>query len=194
MTTDEREWEALAEAWSAAAPEAASTALEAASAPLARIVRRHRVRLVAAAASEAGVLLGAAALSAWVLRDGLAGWEAAWLATLWAFAAIAAGFAWWNRRGTWAPIGGGVAEYARLTRLRCRRQRRSIRFALALFAAEAAAVVALLAGFDRLTPVSGALLALSAAAVAAWCFATERRVARELAAVEEFERDASLAE
>ena len=129
-----------------------------------------------------------AALSA--PRGDLAGWEAAWLATLWAFAAIAAGFAWWNRRGTWSPIGGGVAEYARLTRLRCRRQRRSIRFALALFAAEAAAVVALLAGFDRLTPLAGALLALSAAAVAAWCLATERRVARELAAVEEFERDA----
>lgn len=186
MNVHESEWDAWGEAWRAA--EAPVDI-----APLRRKIAAHRRLLIAATLGETLLVAAFLWLSARVARDGVEPWEAVWLATLWGFALLAVAFAWWNRRGTWSALGESVEECVRLTRLRAQRQRRSALFAAGLYAAEAVIVGAQLAWFDRLTLAAGLLLAALGALVAAWCWAMQRKAARDLAAVAEYERGAAAA-
>lgn len=168
----ELDWQSLSDAWKAAPqPDVA---------PLRRIVAVNRRRLLTTAIGEIAMVLGFLALSYFVARDGVAFWEGVWMATLWGFLAVAAGFAWWNRRGTWKEVGDSVEEYVRLSRLRCERQRRAIAFAIVLFLAEAVAIMAQLLVFARLTATVIAALSAAAIVIAAWCFWVKRRIDREL--------------
>ncbi|HEX7707584.1 MAG TPA: hypothetical protein VF701_14100 [Thermoanaerobaculia bacterium] len=111
------------------------------------------------------------------------------MVTVWTFVAIAVAFVVWNRRGTWRNIGESTADYARLTTLRARRQRQSLRFGLALFVVEVIAIVGQLAWFDRLTLRSVLLLGASAIVVGGWFWIVRRRIASELAMVAEYQGD-----
>lgn len=176
------EWTDLAVLWQAAADRAGA-------APLRKIVASHRRRLLLVAVVEIAIVLAVACLSAFAGRDELALWEIVWLITLWGFTIVASAFAWWNRRGTWHALGESVEEYVRLTRLRAARQMRSIDFACGLFVAEVGAIVSQLLWFDRFTLLTSALLATSGAVMAGWCWAAKRKVARDLALVEEYGRE-----
>ena len=176
---NELEWQDLTNVWQSAAQDEPIA--------LKKIVDANRRRLLLAAAGEIALVVVFALMSMLVSADGVALWELVWMATLWGFVLIAGGFAWWNRRGTWNPLGDSVAEYVRVSRLRCERQRRSIVFVIVLFLAEAIVVVAQLAWFARLTPLAAAILGASAIPVAAWCIVTKRRIERELRAIAAFE-------
>lgn len=158
-------------------------------APLRNMASSYRRRLVLYAIGESAVILGFAWLSAFVVRDGIAPWELVWLITLWGFCAIAVGFVWWNRRGTWNELGESVEDYVRITRLRARRQMHSVYFAAAFFAAEVVVSVAQLMWFGRFTSLAILLIAISAIVIGAWCWSTRARVARELAAVDEYDEN-----
>jgi hypothetical protein len=178
---NDAEWDSLSAIWTASEERVDA-------APLRKIVAAHRRRLIAVSAGELATLAALAWLTYVVLRDGARAWEIVWAITLWGFAAIAGAFVWWNRRGTWQALSDSVAEHVRLTRVRAERQRTSLRFGIALFFAEAIAVVAQLMWFDRLTVKTFVLLAASAVIVAVCVIVGQRRIARDLRVVEEYER------
>ena len=178
---NDTEWDSLSAIWIASDEQVDA-------APLRKIVAAHRRRLIGVTVGELAMLAALAWLTYVVLRDGARPWEIVWAITLWGFAAIAVAFVWWNRRGTWQAMSDSVAEHVRLTRVRAESQRASLRFGVGLFFAEAIAVVAQLMWFDRLTMTTLLLLAASAALVAVCVIAGQRRIARDLRVVEEFER------
>lgn len=176
MNAEDRDWDSLSTAW-----RASGGAID--RSPLRRMVVSYRRRLALLATLEIGVLAFFGWLSWLVARDGVAAWEAVWLATLWSFAALATGFAWWNRRGAWNAMGLSVAEFRRQ---RARRHARSLRFGVLLFVAELVVVVAQLAWFERFTAPVALVLVAFAAGLGAWCLWMRRRIAADAArAVEE---------
>lgn len=179
---NETEWNALGELWVSSLQPVDAGALK-------EVVASHRRRLVAAVAGEVALVVAFVWLTRMVLRDGIEAWELVWTVTLWTFMAAAVAFAWWNRHGTWRAFGDSVADYVHLTRVRAERQRRSLRFGVALFAAEVVAIVAQLQWFGRLTEMALLLLGASALIVVAWVIVARRKVQRDLAVVEEYERE-----
>ena len=171
MTTKEEEWASISALWQTAHRDVAEASLR-------RLIAAQRRGVVAATVSEFALLGGFLYWSLMVTRDGVAVWEAVWLVTLWTFAAVAAAFAWWNRRGTWNAIGRSVAEYRRL---RATRHLRSVRFAWVLFVAEIIVVAAELAWFDRFTVSAAVILAAMALPLGVWSVWAKRRAAREIA-------------
>lgn len=170
MTMNEQEWESLSALWQ-------TSRREIGEAPLRRLVVAQRRGLVTATVGEIA-LLGGFLYSSWMVTgDGIALWEAVWLVTLWTFAAVAAAFAWWNRRGTWSAMGRSVAEYRRL---RAAKHLRSVRFAWGLFVAEIVVVAAELAWFDRFTVSAAVVLAALALPLGAWSVWAKRRAARDI--------------
>ena len=162
MTTNEKEWESISALWQTSHRNVADTSLR-------RLVAAQRRGVVAATVGEIALLGGFLYWSWLVTRDGVAVWEAVWLVTVWTFAAVAAAFAWWNRRGTWNAMGRSVAEYRRL---RATKHLRSVRFAWALFVAEIV-VAAELAS-------AAVILAALALPLAVWSVWAKRRAAREI--------------
>jgi hypothetical protein len=171
MTTNEEEWKSISALWQTSHREVSEAALR-------RLIAAERRGLVGATLAEIVVLGVFLYVSLVVARDGLALWEAVWLVTLWTFAAVAAAFAWWNRRRTWNGIGRSVAEYRRL---RATKHLRSIRFAWALFVAEIVVVAAELAWFDRFTVLAAVILAALALPLGVWSIWAKKRAARETA-------------
>jgi hypothetical protein len=172
MSTPERDWELWEAAWRTAGERVDP-------APLRRLLAVQRRRLVAVAAGEALVVAGCVVLTWWIASDGLEAWEAVWLLTLWGFAAVATGFAVWNRRGTWRSLGEAVQDHVRLARQRAARNARASAFACGLLVAETVAVLAQLAWFGRLTPAAVACLAATGAGIGALGFIAYRRSRRE---------------
>ena len=178
MTTD-REWESLAATWSAASPDVPA-------APLRALVKQQRGRMFVSLACDIFGVLAFVALSYEVVRDGIEPWEKLWLITLWPFLFLAAGIAIWSRRGLWAPLGDSTAEYVRITKERCLRQRKMVRLVVAMAVLEIATVVAQLAWWGRLRMVAFVLLGIVVGAIAVWCWIVEQRAKRELRQVEEW--------
>jgi hypothetical protein len=170
MTTNEEEWESISALWQTSHRDVADTSLR-------RLIAAQRRGVVAATVGEIALLGGFLYWSLMVTRDGVAVWEAVWLVTLWTFAAVAAAFAWWNRRGTWSAMGRSVAEYRRL---RATKHLRSVRFAWALFVAEIVVVAAELASFDRFTVSAAVILAALALPLGVWSVWAKRRAARDI--------------
>ena len=160
MTTNERDWESLASEWRAQSEEVPPATLH-------RLIVLERRRTLAVIAGEAVTIGGFAWLSWLAAKDGLAPWETVWISTLWLFTAVVVPFAWWNRRGIWSAFVESVAEFERR---RDQRRRRTLRFACALFSAEAIVVIAELAWFDRLTARPLLILLGFAVVFAAWAF------------------------
>jgi hypothetical protein len=180
----DRQWEEWSRAW-AAEPAAGAGGLDA----LRSRAGRQRRRQALVMASEVALMVALVAFSVGVVAAEPRPWHAIWLATLWGFAAVAMGFAWWNRRSTWRASGDSVEAYVRLARLRTERHLRSLRFAELLFAAEALVVVAQLLWFDRLVPWAILLLAVAGAGLLVWCRVARRRSLAELRRIAAFERE-----
>jgi hypothetical protein len=175
MSTNERSWESLSAVW--------QTSREAVGGePLRRLLRSYRRRVAAVAVGEILLIAAFAWLSWAVVRDGVVLWEAVWLWTLWIFTAVAAPFAWWNRRGAWQSMVETVAEFQRL---RAVRRLRSLRFGCGLFVAEVVVVVAELAWFGRFGATAALSLAALAVAFGIWAVWMTRRAAAEMAAAAE---------
>lgn len=175
MNASRPEWESVSKLWRESPQQIERTALR-------RVVAAERRRLAAVVIGECLIVAVFAWLSWIAVRDGVAAWDAVWLSTLWLFTAVAAPFAWWNRRGAWRALTESVAEYRRQ---RVERRRRTLRFATGLFSAEMIVVAAELAWFDRLTALAVALLGLLAVAFAAWAIWMTHRVAQEIATVDD---------
>lgn len=158
--------------------------------PLRRIAAAHRRRLLIMTAGEIALVVAFAGLSIVVASDGLVPWELVWLITLWSFMLVASAFVWWNRRGTWQALGESVEEYVRLTRLRAERQRHLVYFVCGLFVAETIVCVGQLVWFGRFTLFASILFVVSGAAIGLWCWSTKRKVASDLALLEEYTREA----
>ena len=171
MNANDHDWDSLSDLWRASRDGIDRP-------PLQRMLASHRRRLVAVVAGEILTLAIFGWLSWLVARDGLAAWEVVWLSTLWVFAAAAAAFAWWNRRGAWSAIGLSVAEYRRKRALR---HTRSLRFGCVLFVAEVAVVVAQLAWFERFTTPVALVVVAFAVVLGVWCVWMQRRIAEEMA-------------
>jgi hypothetical protein len=103
-------------------------------------------------------------------------WETVWLTTLWHFTAVAAPFAWWNRRGTWRSLVESVSEFERR---RTARRRRTLRFGCALFVAEVLVVSIELVWLDRVSVPAVLLLGAMTVAVAVWALWMKRRIESE---------------
>jgi hypothetical protein len=117
-------------------------------------------------------------------------WKWAWAAMLWSFTAVALGFAYWNRRGTWSVGGDTLAAQLALETRRCRRGRRTLLFVPLLLIAETAAIVALfVAYFPAALGAAWPLLALCAVGVAGWAALYERQIRRRLAHLAALERE-----
>jgi hypothetical protein len=165
MTINERDWDSLTRVWQ-------SSRDEVAAARLSDLVAAERRRLAATVVGEL-LVIGAFVVLSWLaMRDGLAAWEAVWLTTLWLFTAVAAPFAWWNRRGAWSSMVESVAEFERR---RTARRRRTPHFACGLFIAEVLVVSIELAWFDRFSVLATLLLVAMTIAFVVWLTWMKRR-------------------
>lgn len=181
MNREPSDWQVLEAIWRSE-PAPATPPAE-----LRRAVARRGRALGWVTAGEVAMIVGLAAVTGWRLRAGLTPFWAAWLGTLWLFAAAAFGAALWNRRGIWRPAAETTRDLLRLTEERARRRARTARMALDLLAAEGVAVLGLLlwaVGGDaaRLSWTVWPVLGVTLAGFAAWALLYGRRARRELAA------------
>jgi len=134
--------------------------------------RRRKMVLVVV-----GEVLLTAGLIAWtvavLLSDGpTSSRTVLWLAAAWLTWTVVAGFATWNRWGSWAATTESTRAYLALSEERARRRMRSAGFVLGLAAVVAAVALAL--GYDGLTGL--VLLGL----YAAWAIWYRHRARRDL--------------
>lgn len=133
--TDATQWVELAESWRAL--ERSGADLDAVRRAVDRgTARLRRVRLV-----EWGVTLAVVPALALMLRSAPAGERVGWAVAALAHTAVVVGFAAWNRRGIWAPLGSTTAEYLALAVERCRRAVAAAWFVGAIVLVEVAALV-----------------------------------------------------
>jgi hypothetical protein len=165
MTSNGHDWQSLTRVWQSAGEEPAP-------ATLSRLIAAERRRLAGTVIGEL-VIVAAFVWTSWLAwRDGFAAWEIVWLTTLWLFTAVAAPFAWWNRRGAWTSMVESVAEFERR---RTARRQRTLRFAVVLFLAEVVVVSIELAWFGRFNQVSALCLGSFTSVFALWVLWMKRR-------------------
>ena len=166
MTRNDHEWESMTRVWQSTSEEPSPTTLS-------RLIATERRRLAATVVGEVFIVVAFITMSWLAFRDGLAAWEKVWLSTLWVFTAVAAPFAWWNRRGAWTSMVESVAEFERR---RTARRRRTLRFGSALFVAEILVVSIQLAWFDRFSQVAVLALGVLTIVFVLWVLWMKRRV------------------
>lgn len=145
--------------------------------------RRMRLALIAQFVYGAAVL----AFSAWFAsRRPTLEWIL-WAAVLWAATFLAAGFAIWNKAGTWQALQESNTAFLELSHRRCLRELRAIHIGRWFLAAQLAIVAPWLSldfAIHRL-PVGPYLFGIAvtivlAAAYLTWFAASERRILRDL--------------
>ncbi len=117
-----------------------------------------------------------------------------WAAVIWAGTFFAAGFAVWNKGGTWKAWSQSNAAFLDLSRQRCQRELQALRIGR-WFLALQLAIVTVWLSWDyamRRIPMGpyffgGGVTILLAAAYLEWFAARERRSLRDLRRLEEFE-------
>jgi hypothetical protein len=117
-----------------------------------------------------------------------------WATVIWAGTFFAAGFAVWNKAGTWKALSKSNAAFLDLSRQRCLRELHALRIGRWFLAVQLAIVGAWLS-WDyamRRLPIGpyffgGAVTILLAAAYLEWFAVRERRNRRDLARLDEFE-------
>lgn len=199
MRATDPEWNDLMEAWQSASPgEAVSPQL---SEDIRRRIRRkvklYSIGLILVTISEVVVNL---ALLAWMLPKILEQQrpvDFVGFAGVFLLFAVAFGFAFWNRRGTWWPAAESTRTFLDLSIKRCRRKLLTLRYCPGFLAVEIVFVATwgTWALLDRPVPPPvtrwmtffGAL-ALFAAAVFGWVIWYRKRTLRELAELEELRR------
>jgi hypothetical protein len=135
VTTSEREWGELAAAWQLFDDQGTERLIRAA---VTRQSRLMRILLGVEIVLTVGVLGWVGYLVAERPTPAMIGWGIAALV----HSALIWGFAMWNRRGVWAPLGESTREYLALALERARREARAARFVIGLVSIEALAVAA----------------------------------------------------
>jgi hypothetical protein len=128
MNTQLDEWEALSAEWRAASPrpesrEGAGAAVDA----LRRRVRSHGRRQALLLLSEVVMTVASLVAARWYWNQPGGRGVVTALAIL-GMLALVWSFVIWNRRGSWRPLGESTREYVRLSRVRVRAGRRTVRF------------------------------------------------------------------
>jgi hypothetical protein len=197
MTTrQDTEWEGWTRAWraeGAPAPEVRSR-LEA-------NVRRASLMMMLGAAGEAACAVGMLALAFTVAAGNPQPVILARAAAVWLFVFAAWGFSMWNRRGIWQPAGRTTEAFVALARERCLRKLRTVRFTRWLLAAEVLFLIPWGWWEYASDPLKFAqhleaylfrygLVAFLVLVASVWSVRYGRRARRELAALEESQREA----
>jgi drug/metabolite transporter (DMT)-like permease len=160
---------------------------------LRRLVDRKRRNMALALFGQ--LLFGAAmlAFSAWFASTRPTLEWILWAAVIWAGTFFAAGFAVWNKAGTWKALSQSNAAFLDLSRQRCLRELQALRLGRWFLAVQLAIVGAWLSwdyAMHRLPMgpyfFGGAVTILLAAAYLEWFAARERRNLRDLARLDEF--------
>jgi len=160
---------------------------------LGRLVERERRRMGLALFGE--LLLGAAMLtfSAWFVSSRATLEWILWAGVIWAGTFFAAGFAIWNRAGTWKALQISNAAFLELSRRRCLRELRAIRLGQWFLAVQLLIVTAWLS-WDyaiRRLPMgpyffAGALTIVLAGIYLKWFRHRERRTLGDLRRLDQF--------
>ena len=161
---------------------------------LRRMVERKRRNM---ALGLIGQLLAGAillAFSAWFASTHRALEWILWAAVIWAGTFFAAGFAVWNKAGTWKALSQSNAAFLNLARQRCHRELRALRLGRWSLAVQLAIVTGWLSwdyAMHRLPMgpyfFGGGVTILLAAAYLEWFAARERHSLRDLGRLNEFE-------
>lgn len=161
-----------------------------------RLVDRKRRRMALALSAQLLFAAAMLAFSAWFASAHRALEWILWAAVIWAGTFFAAGFAVWNSAGTWKSFSQSNAAFLDLSRERCRRELRAIRFGrwfLALQLAIVAGWLSLDFAMHRLPMrpyfFGGALTILLAAAYLEWFAFRERHTRRDLARLDQFDSE-----
>ena len=133
-TTGEREWGELAAAWQLVDDHGTERLMRAA---VTRQSRLMRILLGGEIILTVGVLGWVGYLVAERPTPTMIGWGIAALV----HSGLVWGFAMWNRRGVWAPLGESTREYLALALERARREAQAARFVIGLMSIETLAVI-----------------------------------------------------
>lgn len=161
---------------------------------LRRLVERKRRKMGLALSGQ--LLFGAVmlAFSAWFASTRPTLEWILWAAVIWAGTFFAAGFAVWNKAGTWKAMSQSNAAFLGLSRQRCLRELRALRIGRWFLAVQLAIVAAWLSwdyAIRRLQMrpyfFGGAVTILLAAAYLEWFAARERRSLLDLGRLDQLE-------
>jgi hypothetical protein len=193
MTANLDEWDRLSAEWRDTTL-ATSSSRDDASERLRARVRRHSVGLGILLATEVVLTLGVAA----VVRSSLAqsgGRGPLMAAAFVAMTVFVWSFALWNRRGSWRPLGESTADYLRLSHIRARAGRRSVRFVRATILISLALYGPWFLLRLRDGRISGgewwrwAFFAVYSTVFLLWCAWYARRLGRELSTLKAIEQE-----
>jgi drug/metabolite transporter (DMT)-like permease len=161
---------------------------------LRRLVERERQKMALGLFGQ--LLVGAIllAFSAWFASTHPALEWILWAAVIWAGTFFAAGFAVWNKAGTWSALSQSNAAFLDLSRQRCLRELHALRIGRWFLAVQLAIVAAWLS-WDyaiRRLPIrpylfAGAVTILLATVYLEWFAARERRTLRALGRLDQLE-------
>jgi drug/metabolite transporter (DMT)-like permease len=160
---------------------------------LRRLVERKRRNMALGLSGQ--LLFGAVmlAFSAWFAAARPTLEWILWAAVIWAGTFFAAGFAVWNKAGTWKALPQSNAAFLDLSRRRCMRELRALRIGRWFVAVQLAIVAAWLSwdyAIHRLPMrpyfFAGGVTILLATAYLEWFAARERRSLRALGRLDEF--------
>lgn len=184
MTHSQPNWDDLTISWREQAPAPPHAALL-------RRARTHTLLMWLVTLTELGLLFSLAVFSRWYLTGGAIPSKVALLVILWTVTIAIAGFAIWNRHGSWRADSETTEAYLDLTERRARAKVRVARFIRAVTGVQAALAVALVwanvaaSGAPSASRVllAGFLAAFAAASYCAWSVWYERRAREEIAEV-----------
>ena len=173
------DWAELIEDWNGDRPDVRADMLRAR-------VDRERRRMVRTIVAELVLTIVVVVAAVYALFQFPSDWTRLFTLNLGMMLVTMWGFAFWNRRGLWHPLGETTDAFVRLARLRCRRKLQALGFATAVFGAQLLVVGAWRVWGPRDAPFarSDALAALPVLAVVGFVFAlivARRRVTVEMA-------------
>ena len=128
-------WSSLAADWQAARPRPSVDV-----AALKARVYQHRRRTLWLVAAEVLLSIAVVVFGVYALARQPRPLAIFLVADGWLLLVVAWAFAIWNRRSTWRPVTETVQAYVQLSRTRCQRQLRAVRFTVIIVAAQLAAV------------------------------------------------------
>jgi hypothetical protein len=173
-TTSDREWSNLSTAWQGTDDPGTERLMRAS------VIRRGRLMRVVLG-SEVAVTVGVLTWVGYVVSARPTATMIGWGVAALLHSALVWGFALWNRRGMWAPLGESTRDYLALALERASRDRRAAQFVIWLVALEVLAVATFLVLSHR--PVSGGWWLVPAAVVVSalgWAILRVLRSEREL--------------
>jgi hypothetical protein len=154
-------------------------------------IAAERRRMLLRVAADVMVSLTFGIVAAWMLWRHPGLWSRMFAADGGVLLLTAWGFAFWNNRGAWRPLGDTTESYLAFSRLRSRRRLLAIRFGWVILVAQLVFVASWAAFGPRGGPAAGRALAIALPALTVAGFAVglsvaRRRVLREMSELKEY--------